>query len=746
MNLTIIVHYKNWLECLFQTIYKFLFVILLIFSCQVKAQDVNSNNPQLEKILLLKNDSAKVDSLLVYYKKLGSNDDLKTAVKNFEKAISIANRAGNKIAIAELHTIIGNLHKNHGEFDDAMVHQNKALEIALALNSKKNLALIYTYIGVIYKEQSDFITATSFQLKALKYFEELKDSSGISKTMLNLGVLCKNQGKFVEAIDYYKKVESIYLKMNKPDGVAAALGNMAVAYSELGKNDSAYLAIIQTIEIDRKANRKKNYLSNMTTLGNILSRLGKEAEIMNDTIKADTCYSRAEKYFFLGIESDNDYFKGMNSINLATIFTYRKRYAEARGWLNKGLELFQKLESKKYLPNVYSRFSMLDSTMATDPSFPLNTRLEHSFQALHYFTLYNQAQNELINEESNKKTTELKVRYETEKKDNEILLLNKENAFKDISLKEQLSALLISKLRDEKNKNEIELLSSSNAISELRLTSTQQELEKQRLKSKAEAYELQLSKQERDLKNIELGEEKLLRGVTTGGSLALLLIGLLVFNRFKLRKQLEQKEAILRQRKAISADLHDDVGSTLSSISIYSEAIKNKLTHNETDKVMDLVNKIGENARETISNLSDIVWSINPINDSGEVIFNRMETFAYSLFSSKGIKLNFTSDKSLHSINYSIEMKQNMFLIFKEAINNCAKYSQATLVNVDIRKNNNLMNITISDNGIGFDPTSTNGGNGLRNMKERASELSGTLDIQSMNKGTKISLSLPLAS
>jgi hypothetical protein len=63
----------------------------------------------------------------------------------------------------------------------------------------------------------------------------------------------------------------------------------------------------------------------------------------------------------------------------------------------------------------------------------------------------------------------LKIRYETEKKDNEILLLNKENAFKDISLKEQLSALLISKLRDEKNKNEIELLSSSNAISELRL-------------------------------------------------------------------------------------------------------------------------------------------------------------------------------------------------------------------------------------------------------------------------------------
>ena len=99
------------------------------------------------------------------------------------------------------------------------------------------------------------------------------------------------------------------------------------------------------------------------------------------------------------------------------------------------------------------------------------------------------------------------------------------------------------------------------------------------------------------------------------------------------------------------------------------------------------------------------------------------------------------------------ECWQNLFFltldeikIFKEAINNCAKYSQATLVDVDIRKNNNLMNITISDNGIGFDPTSTNGGNGLRNMKQRASELNGVIDIQSMNKGTKIRLNLPLAS
>ncbi|MBK7889042.1 MAG: hypothetical protein IPJ86_17635 [Bacteroidetes bacterium] len=477
--------------------------------------------------------------------------------------------------------------------------------------------------------------------------------------------------------------------------------------------------------------------------------MGVTALINKNNTVAENYFLESEKLYLLCLERSLEAGKNINIAvdyaNLGILYNAQNRYNESRIKLNESLAILQKMGNKRYLPEVYSNLSDLDSTMAADTSFSISTRLFHTEQSLNYLKLSYKAQSELVNEENDKQIAALKIQYETDKKDNKITLLNKENELQDIILREQRSALLISKLRNEKNQKEIELLNTTSAITELRLSGTQQELEKQLLKSKSEAYQLQLSKKERDLKNNELSKEKLLRGATTTGSLALLLIGLLFFNRLKLRKQLEQKEAILRQRKSISADLHDDVGSTLSSISIYSEAIKNKLMHNETDKVMDLVNKIGENARETISNLSDIVWSINPINDSGEVIFNRMETFAFSLFSSKGIKLNFTSDKSLHAIHYSIEMKQNMFLIFKEAINNCAKYSQATLVQVDIRKNGKMMNLTISDDGVGFDTKSSSTGNGLRNMQERARELNGTIDIQSMEKGTKISLSLPLA-
>ncbi|MBK7966728.1 MAG: tetratricopeptide repeat protein [Bacteroidetes bacterium] len=673
-------------------------------------------------------------------------------LKCADSGLLLAKKVKYTLGEIKIYTALGILYKDLENISKSLQYHEKALQLSLLLNHKKSIGNSYLNIAVMYKLMANYTEAAKYYFSALKVYEEVKDTAGMATNYFNLGSLFQVQDKLNEAIDYYSKAKFYFSKINYTEGVANVYSNMGIIYRDMEKYDSAYFALSQSNELYLKSTTNRSgYLSNSRTLSLVLKDMGLRKLEANNKIEAENHFAEAEKLLLTSINSfPVDGIKNSliaaDWVNLGYLYTVQKRYAESRERLNEALELLKKLDNKIHLPSTYKNLSILDSTMAADTSFSTTTRLFHAEQSLTFLKLSYKAQKELLNEENKKQIEELKIRYETEKKDNEILLLNKENAFKDISLKEQLSALLISKLRDEKNKNEIELLSSSNAISELRLTSTQQELEKQLLKSKAEAYELQLSKQERDLKNNELGEEKLLRGVTTGGSLALLIIGFLVFNRLKLRKQLEQKEAILRQRKAISADLHDDVGSTLSSISIYSEAIKNKLTHNETEKVMDLVNKIGENARETISNLSDIVWSINPINDSGEVIFNRMETFAYSLFSSKGIKLNFTSDKSLHSINYSIEMKQNMFLIFKEAINNCAKYSQATLVDVDIRKNNNLMNITISDNGIGFDPTSTNGGNGLRNMKERASELNGAIDIQSMDKGTRISLSLPLAS
>ena len=233
----------------------------------------------------------------------------------------------------------------------------------------------------------------------------------------------------------------------------------------------------------------------------------------------------------------------------------------------------------------------------------------------------------------------------------------------------------------------------------------------------------------------------------------------IILNRIYINKKLQRqreilvrKEVLMMERDRISADLHDDLGSTLSSISIYSEAIKNKLKQKDSEKVVELIDKIGDNARESITNLSDIVWSINPMNDSGELVFSRMESFATSILPSKNIGLDFKYEEVFLKKEFSMEFRQNLFLIFKEAINNIAKYSEAKLVTVTISHRNSELELKIHDDGNGFriEESTTNGGNGkpggngLRNMKLRATQLHGQLLINSSPSGTTIELIVPL--
>lgn len=216
-----------------------------------------------------------------------------------------------------------------------------------------------------------------------------------------------------------------------------------------------------------------------------------------------------------------------------------------------------------------------------------------------------------------------------------------------------------------------------------------------------------------------------------------------------IRKEAEARLSTEKTRIGIAMNLHDDIGSVLSSMSIYGEAAKRALKDYNTEKAESLLDKIGDNARDTISTMSDIVWSINPANDKGKVLFSRMETFATSILSSKNITVQFNCEPDLIMKEFGIEIKQNLFLIFKESINNIAKHAAATEVIVSFYISNNLLKMDITDNGKGFDigvvTKSVTGGNGLKNMRERAATLNGKMDIRSFNNGTETKLEFPMA-
>ena len=196
----------------------------------------------------------------------------------------------------------------------------------------------------------------------------------------------------------------------------------------------------------------------------------------------------------------------------------------------------------------------------------------------------------------------------------------------------------------------------------------------------------------------------------------------------------------------IARDLHDDIGSTLNSISVYTEIAKQQL-QGDTEKTNILLEKMGMASRNMIDKMSDIVWAINPKNDDFEQVLQRMQFFAGELLSGKNILLNFHADEKVKKLKFKMQERKNIYLIYKEAINNAYKYADGKNVSVTIGKDGNCLLLVIADDGKGFNiEEKANSGNGLTNMKSRASEIGAKLAIENKETGgTRIILEMKLS-
>ncbi len=220
------------------------------------------------------------------------------------------------------------------------------------------------------------------------------------------------------------------------------------------------------------------------------------------------------------------------------------------------------------------------------------------------------------------------------------------------------------------------------------------------------------------------------------------LIAGILYTFFDYRKR--NRKILSGVRQGIASDLHDDIGSTLNSISVYSEIASRDFENNPENSKL-LLAKMGQSSRNMIDTMNDIVWAINPDNDHFMSTLLRMQYFAGELLSGKNILLQFIAEDNVKLKRLSIRERKNLYLIFKETINNIYKYSDCKTVNVTITVREQNMLMIITDDGKGFELTErTNTGNGLANMQLRAKEISARLNIQSWpTKGTRIELEIP---
>jgi signal transduction histidine kinase len=215
---------------------------------------------------------------------------------------------------------------------------------------------------------------------------------------------------------------------------------------------------------------------------------------------------------------------------------------------------------------------------------------------------------------------------------------------------------------------------------------------------------------------------------------------------------LEAEEQKLNDRLRISQDLHDSIGSTLSSISVYSQVAQKLNEKNEKEEMNETLGKISATSNEMVSEMNDIVWAINPKNDSMERVIQRMESYAGPLLASRNTAFELEYEPSVITANISMEKRKNLYLVFKEVIHNAYKYSGCSRISVKLGKAGNLLCMYIRDDGVGFDvdhimsgARQSLSGNGLGNMRRRAEEMKGKFTISSQpGNGTRVEVEIPI--
>lgn len=219
------------------------------------------------------------------------------------------------------------------------------------------------------------------------------------------------------------------------------------------------------------------------------------------------------------------------------------------------------------------------------------------------------------------------------------------------------------------------------------------------------------------------------------------------------RAREERMRELQRVRSRIATDLHDDIGSSLTQIAVLSEVARGQASTMHADGITTPLERIKNVSRELVAVMSDIVWAINPQKDYLNDLVQRMRRFGSDVLSGKGIGFEFNAPEMEDSIELGANIRREVFAIYKESVNNAAKYSNCSKVTTSFAIGADSLTMKVSDDGDGFDTSvilsddfrPEMGGNGLVSIRRRAVELGGMCDIRSApGEGTTISLTVPL--
>jgi signal transduction histidine kinase len=568
------------------------------------------------------------------------------------------------------------------------------------------------------------------------------------------------------AMNYFKAGTALAKKLDYTSGIERCLNATSFTFSLNAKYDSALVYINLAIPYAKKAGDIKRLTLVFKNRADIHNTLSNYSAALND---CDTSIYYAEK-----LGSNTDVMGNIYSI-MASIYLDQKQYGAAEEYMDKSLRIFQKANNRRLVAQVTSDkadlYNILNQPAKALPLLLESIRIgdslsdQENLSSYHislsesYIKLkrYDEARTSAMKslgicketgntlQEANvylqlwdieRKTNNTKAGIEYAEKAFRIFHTEKD------TLRQLIAADTLYKAYQSVNNAEQAfkyLLISKNLGDSLKRKQFSEQTA--RLQTAFEVKEkdraIQLLNKEKELQSQRLQKQRFMMIGAAVIALLALSGAWLLYNRNKLRQRMKELE--LRNR--IAADLHDEVGSSLSSIHMLSQMASQKAGGTAQQ---DILSRMSSNARETMDKMGDIVWMIKPGETEAGSLKQRMERFAYEIGTSKNIEVSVQLEE-LEKLKLSMEQRRNIYLIFKEAVNNAAKYSGAKKIAINSSLQNRELRLVIKDEGNGFDHIKTRKGNGLDNMSNRAAELGGNMEIVSApGEGTTVMLAMPL--
>ena len=337
------------------------------------------------------------------------------SIEYFKKSLKLFEEIEDKEGIASSLNKTGLFYYHLSDYSKALEYYKKSLKISNEIADQKAIAMTLNNIGVIYGIVSNYDKSLEYYLQSLKIYEEIGDRRGVASILGNIGIVYGYLINYDKALEHYHKSLKIYKEIGNRTGIANSLNNMGMIYSNLENYDKALEYYLKSLAIKEEIGDKKGIANSLNNIGNIYENL-------NDYDKSIEYFLKS---FMIQKEIGDKWGIANTSNDIGNIYIKLQDFSKALEYLKEGLKIAQEIKANGLIKDNYKAFSELYSVT------------DNYKKAFEYYQLYSEVRDSIFSEQSSEKVAEMQTKYETEKKEKENELLQRDNEIYRLEIEKQ---------------------------------------------------------------------------------------------------------------------------------------------------------------------------------------------------------------------------------------------------------------------------------------------------------------------